>query len=152
MTELEISLDSEHRNLPIVVDSLKYNTESHDNPFTADGELSKKAEYIIRHSKISRSEILISDPDLRKTVDDVTPEEIIVSESTALVESAPPPPTSNDVSHSEKNGQVENSVVMNNNKQIEAEVSKSCASSPPPQQAEQVKLKDSKKCKCCIVQ
>jgi len=125
-------------------------TESHENPFTADGELSKKADYIIRHSKISRSELLISDPDLRKNEPAVTPEEIIVSESTALVESEPPLPTSNAVPHHEKNGQIENSFV--NDKKIEAEVSKSCASSPPPQTAEQVKLKDGKSCKCCIIQ
>ena len=40
--------------------------ESRDNPFLADGELSKKADYILEHSRISRSEIRISDPDLAK--------------------------------------------------------------------------------------
>ena len=42
-------------------------TESHDNPFVADGELRRKADYILMHSIISRAAIRISDPD----VDDV---------------------------------------------------------------------------------
>ena len=118
-------------------------TESHENPFLADGELSKKAEYIIRHSTISRTEIRISDPDLHKNIVSASPEEVIVSESTPL-NAAPPP--SNDP---KENGQLEKAVKA---KPVEAEVGKANASQPEPQQAEQVKLKDNKKCKCCVVQ
>lgn len=37
--------------------------EELDNPFQADGELRRKADYIITHSRISRTEIQIADPD-----------------------------------------------------------------------------------------
>jgi len=111
-------------------------TESHDNPFTADGELSKKAEYIIRHSTISRSEIRISDPDLHKGK---VKEEVIRTE-VATSNAAAPPPTDRG-----ENGKVEVSP-----KEVEVEVAAANASQPQPQQAEQVKVKGSK-CKCCVV-
>jgi hypothetical protein len=37
--------------------------ENHENPFTADGELCRKADYILRYSTISRRRIRIADPD-----------------------------------------------------------------------------------------
>jgi len=37
--------------------------ESRDNPFLASGELRKKADYIILHSRISRHDLRIVDPD-----------------------------------------------------------------------------------------
>jgi len=38
--------------------------EEQSNPFSADGELRRKAEFIITHSRISRTEIQITDPDV----------------------------------------------------------------------------------------
>jgi len=37
--------------------------ENHENPFIADGELHRKADYIIQNSTISRRRIRIADPD-----------------------------------------------------------------------------------------
>jgi hypothetical protein len=37
--------------------------ENHENPFIADGELRRKADYILRYSTISRRRIRIADPD-----------------------------------------------------------------------------------------
>ena len=37
--------------------------ENHENPFIADGELRRKADYIIQNSTISRRRIRIADPD-----------------------------------------------------------------------------------------
>lgn len=42
--------------------------EELDNPFQADGELRRKADYIITHSRISRTEIQIADPDSPSSV------------------------------------------------------------------------------------
>jgi hypothetical protein len=109
-------------------------TESHENPFTSDGELSKKAEYIIKHSTISRSEIRISDPDLHK--EKKVKEEVPRTEATS--NAAPP-------SKDKENGKVEVSP-----KEVEVEVATANASQPQPQQAEQVKVKGSK-CKCCVL-
>ena len=51
-----------------------FSTESHDNPFLADGELQRKADYILQHSRISRNRLEIVDPDtpVHKTRDHVT--------------------------------------------------------------------------------
>jgi len=38
-------------------------TDSEDNPFHVDGELRRKADFIITHSRISRTELIIADPD-----------------------------------------------------------------------------------------
>ncbi|ESN90351.1 hypothetical protein HELRODRAFT_166009 [Helobdella robusta] len=43
--------------------NLLHSIESQDNPFLMDGELSRKADYIINNSTISRKRIRISDPD-----------------------------------------------------------------------------------------
>lgn len=45
-----------------------------DNPFQADGELSRKADYIISHSRISRTEVQIADPDSPDPVDQLVEE------------------------------------------------------------------------------
>ena len=37
--------------------------ENAENPFTANGMLSKKADFIITHSTITRTELHIADPD-----------------------------------------------------------------------------------------
>lgn len=38
-------------------------TESHDNPFLSDGELSRKADYIVTHSTFLRTYVRVADPD-----------------------------------------------------------------------------------------
>lgn len=40
-----------------------FSTESHDNPFLFDGELSRKADYIITHSTFLRTYVRVADPD-----------------------------------------------------------------------------------------
>jgi hypothetical protein len=114
-------------------------TESSDNPFQADGELSKKAEYILKHSTISRTEIRISDPDLSRG--EVTEEKI---EMTNMSQANAAPKT--DIKLKE-NGKVEAPLKPQS---VEVEVGTANASQPQPLQAEQVKLKDPK-CKCCVV-
>lgn len=42
-------------------------TESHDNPFVLDGELQRKADFILQHSTISRRTLTIADPDQLRT-------------------------------------------------------------------------------------
>ena len=120
-----------------------YSTESSDNPFQQDGELSKKAAYILRHSTISRTEIRISDPDLsRGNIEEELQKTENVSTQAA--------PTSGDRPNEIKmkeNGKVEQPLTPQS---VEVEVGTANASQPQPQQAEQVKLKD-EKCKCCVV-
>ena len=124
---------------------LCFSTHSHDNPFTEDGELSKKAEYILRHSTISRTELKISDPDSEKANDlvdgDIVP---ALSEQTA----GSPPRRPNDM-HVRENGKTEEGLTPQS---VEVEVGKANATQAQPQQAETVKLKSGKKCKCCVVQ
>ena len=112
----------------------------------ADGELSKKAEYILRHSTISRSEIRISDPDLSKsslkdTTDGPTEESPLVRQETVPVQCARAPELF------KENGKVGEQLTPQS---VQVEVGTANASQPQPQQAEQVKLKEPK-CKCCVV-
>jgi len=118
-------------------------THSHENPFTEDGELSKKAEYILRHSTISRTELKISDPDSEKK--DVVDGDIVPAQAEQTASS---PQRPNDI-HVKENGSVEEPLTPQS---VEVEVGKASASQAEPQQAETVKLKSNKKCKCCVVQ
>lgn len=45
-----------------------FSPDNRDNPFVADGELRRKADYILRHSDFSRSGIRIADPDVLRPV------------------------------------------------------------------------------------
>jgi len=123
-----------------IVQSNNY-TESHENPFLADGELSKKADYIISHSTISRSELKIEDPDQKKKR--IEAEEVIQKSDATNVQSARP----NDIGVTDQNGKVEEPITPSSVEVVE----KANASQPEPQQAEEVKLKDDKKCKCCTI-
>ena len=64
--------------------------ESRDNPFLAEGELSKKADYILEHSRISRSEIRISDPDLARKHSVQAGDEMITPVSACNEHASPP--------------------------------------------------------------
>jgi hypothetical protein len=122
-----------------------FSTESHENPFLADGELSKKADYIISHSTISRSELKIEDPDQerkRKEEQGIV-EEPVQKADANTVHSARP----NEINVKDQNGKVEEPISPSGVEVVE----KANASNPEPQQAEQVKLKDDKKCKCCTI-
>ena len=116
---------------------------SQDNPFTSEGELSKKADYILRHSTISRSEVRISDPDLSKVAheDEISKTDALTAHSAAPLNSAP--------SGGQKNGKLGETVTPQG---VQVEVGTANASQPQPQTAEEVKLKDKSKCKCCVVQ
>lgn len=121
-------------------------TDSHENPFTADGELSKKAEYILRHSTISRSEIRISDPDLSKSSLDKS--DVPTEQSPLVQEEAAQNACSPEEVKLKENGKVEQQALTPDT--VQAEVATANASQPQPQQAEQVKLKEPK-CKCCVI-
>ena len=123
--------------------SSRCSTHSHENPFTEDGELSKKAEYILRHSTISRTELKISDPDSEKK--DVVDGDIVPAQAEQTASS---PQRPNDI-HVKENGSAEEPLTPQS---VEVEVGKASASQAEPQQAETVKLKSNKKCKCCVVQ
>ena len=108
---------------------LSSTAESRENPFTANGELSQKADYILTHSTITRTELDIKDPDAPDGSGDAANETCTVTKVSTTA-SAPPgtyPP---------------------DGRPIEVEVAKGSAVPPQPQHAEEVKLK---KRKCCTV-
>jgi len=105
-----------------------YSTESHENPFTANGELSQKADYILTHSTITRTELDIKDPDAPDGSGDQVNEVCTVAKVSTIASAPPGHPT--------------------DGKPIEVEVAKGSAVPPQPQHAEEVKLK---KRKCCTV-
>lgn len=113
--------------------------QPHDNPFTQDGELSHKADYIIRHSKISRTEIHIVDPD---SPTPVVEEEIVVQNSAPEQQSAPPPAPSPD--EKKENGQME---AKASPKDVKVEVNGDKTNEKPAKPAKGEK----KTCKCCVV-
>lgn len=123
--------------------------ESHDNPFTDEGELSKKADYILRHSTISARELRISDPDLRKNrpVEEVPLQAMSANQAQAAPDQVDGAARPNQINVKE-NGKVEQPLTPQS---VEVEVGTANATQAQPQQAEQVKVKDDKKCKCCVV-
>lgn len=96
----------------------------HSNPFLADGALSKKADYIITHSTITRTELQIADPD------SVRRDEASSEAGGNQPPAAPPPETAFPV---------------------EVEVKQTIVSTPDRQKAEEVQLSKEKQCKCCTV-
>lgn len=115
-----------------------------ENPFQVNGELSQKADYILSHSTITRTEIHIEDPD---AASDQATQEIIVQESRQTTEAAVPvvdgspavvvnKPSSHDAVVSPQ--------------AVEVEVKKANAAAAEPQRAEEVKLK--KRRSCCSIQ
>lgn len=118
--------------------------ESADNPFQANGELSQKADYIISHSTITRTEIHIEDPD---TARDQAVQETVVQESSKTTEGSVPATDGVPVRGTDKTG---NRDAAASPQAVEVEVKKANAAAAEPQRAEEVKLK--KKRKCCSIQ
>jgi hypothetical protein len=112
--------------------------QPHDNPFTADGELSHKADYIIRHSKISRTEIRIVDPDSPQppAEEEIVQQEMITAQHAA-------PPTASAPSGNKTNGQVEDKASPND---VKVDVPKGDAKERKPE-----KQTKTKTCKCCSI-
>ena len=135
-----------------------FSNESQENPFVSDGELHKKADYIIRYSTISRTELKIADPDQTdETVEDV---EICVQASESHdLESAPPSAIKAEgtISNSHNGSNRENGNVKDaagspkksTEQPVEARVGKTVAPRLEPQKAEEVRLKEKNKC-CCV--
>jgi hypothetical protein len=131
----------------VVVLSVPPVTDSHENPFVANGELSQKADYILSHSTITRTELHIADPDTIKSTpaaagsdgagDQPDQAECVVVTMSTTQSAAPPSP----------NNRIDDTTVLST-KAVEVEVTKGNASAAQPQHAEEVKLK---KRKCCTV-
>jgi len=115
-----------------------------DNPFTTNGVLSKKADYIISHSTITRTELCIADPDNVHQTEEVL-QQSVVTESHATAPGSPLKVGS----LAKQNGKKTDDFLVSVSS-VEVEVSKATAVSAQPQRAEEVKLKQNKK--CCIVQ
>jgi len=117
--------------------------ENRENPFTANGELSQKADYIISHSTITRSEVVIADPDAERKAagggDQSQTDDVIVANSVQATESAVPVVVNN------SNSRGDEPVTAAS---VEVEVAKGSAAPAQPQHAEEVKLK---KNKCCTI-
>jgi len=125
--------------------------ESRDNPFLADGELSKKADYILEHSLISRSEVRISDPDLSHETSGVGDDSMIQPQTAGQNQSAPPGGAGDGP---KTNGKMEEGLTPQT---VTVDVDTANASPPPQtQEPENVKdkdkPKDKAKCKCCVIQ
>ena len=121
-------------------------TESHDNPFLADGDLSKKADTIIRHSTISRTQLKVYDPDTTQPDPEPEPvEEAVVAQTASSQQAARP----QNVGSVKQNGSVEDALTPQS---VEVEVEKANASQPEAQKAEEVKVEKDKKCACCVLQ
>ena len=114
----------------VFCDVLFFSTESRENPFVANSELSQKADYILTHSTITRRELDIKDPDAVNASGDQVNEVCAVAKVSTTA-AAP------------------DSRVVADGRPIEVEVAKGSAVPPQPQHAEEVKLK---KRKCCTVQ
>ena len=134
---------------------LCFSAESHENPFQQDGELSKKADFIVRNSTISRTELLIADPDKGQdesvvSDDVITPQSAHVSHAAApdcVDGAASPVVRPNDIVVRE-NGKLEGATTPQS---VEAEVGSARAEKPETQQAEEVTLAKKPR-KCCVVQ
>lgn len=137
-----------------------------ENPFTVNGELSQKADYIITHSTITRREILIADPDCipielpQNPVTQQEPPENISSRETeekpinpdheedvVVVKIAPSTECSPVVAENNVSSQNPHSSVAKP-ETVEAEVKK--VDTAEPQHAEEVKLKTKKRC-CSVL-
>ena len=109
-----------------------------------NGELSQKADYIISHSRITRNEIQIADPDHVDGADQVDREETVVPVQGIHLEGDDGCTDASPV----KNGIVETDVVVVG--QVEVEVGKANATMAEPMRAEEVKLKSKRG--CCSIQ
>lgn len=131
------------------------NQQQQENPFQENGELRRKADYIISHSRISRTEVQIVDPDSpQPTPLSLDGEETLLSAALSKEESEAPVERSKATEvHSlpAHNGSVQAQVTVGQQPVVEAEVKTAeTKTDDQPQTAEQVKLKSKKK--CCSVQ
>ena len=144
--------------------SSSFSAESHENPFQTDGELSKKADFIVKNSTISRTELRIADPDGAVTSQQVSAagdSGAVVEEQCIVAASAPSAHASpdtvdaahaqrpSDVKLSQGNGNASGDVTTPQS--VEVEVGSAQAQPPRAQQAEEVNL-DKKRGKCCVLQ
>ncbi|XP_064625761.1 uncharacterized protein LOC135486682 isoform X2 [Lineus longissimus] len=131
--------------------------ESRDNPFQPDGDLSKEADDILKRSTISRTQVLIDDPE--KSYDsNFVGEDSIQPTHVSGIESMP---NSKIDQNQNKSGDVvrpgdiklnENNRMDNATPQsVEVEVGIVVPAADSHMQVEHVKLKDKKKCECCIM-
>lgn len=124
-----------------------YCTESHDNPFVKGSEIYQKADSILEHSIISRTQLSIYDPD------QIQLEEMCKAETSPEAQSAPSDPnrSPNKNEINKTNGNVEDPLTAQ--KVEPTETGKANASQPEAKEPEEVKGgKDkNKKCKCCVV-
>eukprot|EP00918_Siedleckia_nematoides_P104622 GHVU01228335.1.p1 GENE.GHVU01228335.1~~GHVU01228335.1.p1 ORF type:complete len:180 (+),score=33.79 GHVU01228335.1:294-833(+) len=122
-------------------------TESHDNPFVKGSEIYQKADSILEHSIISRTQLSIYDPD------QIQLEEMCKAETSPEAQSAPSDPnrSPNKNEINKTNGNVEDPLTAQ--KVEPTETGKANASQPEAKEPEEVKGgKDkNKKCKCCVV-
>ena len=115
--------------------------ESHDNPFVAGGELDQKADFILRHSTISRTQLEIADPDKEPVHEEIAMVEAHKSEAS--------PGSPDQTDGPRVNGKVEEPVSP---QKVQVNMATANASQPETQQPEQVKPKnDNGKCKCCVI-
>lgn len=117
-----------------------------ENPFQVNGELSQKADYILSHSTITRTEIHIEDPD---TASEHATQEIIVQESRQTTE-ATVPAVADGSAEAVVNKPSGHDDTVVSPQAVEVEVKKANAAAAEPQRAEEVKLK--KRRSCCSVQ
>jgi hypothetical protein len=133
---------------------LHFSSEAIENPFDSEGELHKKADYIIRHSTISRTTIIIADPDAEQSeledVDNVVERSIQVINSSELHSALPlshqDEHISNGNGHHHGNGRDHSNVsVKPAPESIEVRVGKTVATRQEPLKAEKVVVKGKKK-------
>ena len=114
--------------------------ENRENPFNANGELSQKADYILSHSTITRTEVVIADPDAQQNAaGGDQSNEVVVAKTVQSMHASPP---------SGSDGRPGDAGVTTAS--VEVEVAKGSAAAAQPQHAEEVKLKSKKKC-CTIL-
>lgn len=119
--------------------------------------MSKKADYIVRNSTISRTELKIADPDQDRGEQVIANEDVIHCESVPTTKTSfptgggdiPDGPARPNAIKVKENGNVDEPLTPQS---VEVEVEKSNATQPEAQQAEEVNLPKEKKCKCCIIQ
>jgi hypothetical protein len=124
-----------------------------NNPFQADGELRRKADFIITHSRISRTELQITDPDVLAVPSSTSPGPVVVSSQPAPSpgEIAVASETRAAATDGERDGvDGAGSVAVQSNGVETAIVTKTdllqAASSGSPSRAEKVTLKKKKPC------
>jgi hypothetical protein len=132
--------------------------ESRDNPFQPDGDLSKEADDILKRSTISRTKVVIDDPEKSHDECDFVGEDSIQPTHVSGIESMPNSKTDQNQNKAgdvvrpgdiklQENNRMDNATPQS----VEVEVGLVVPPADSHMQVEHVKLKDNKKCECCIV-